>query len=60
MTMQDHEANIGEEGKEFSSTVVFLPFFDVNKMSDQSLTFLSPIGSLAEYSLKLIKFLMKH
>lgn len=48
--MQDHEANIGGEGKEFSSTVFFFPLFDINKMSHQGLPALSSTGSLAEYS----------
>lgn len=46
MTMKDQEANIGGEGKEFSSTVVFLSLFDVNKMSDQSLTSSLPLAHL--------------
>lgn len=46
---QDHEADIGGEGKEFSSTVVFFTISDINKVSHCSLTILSPIGSLAEY-----------
>lgn len=49
--MQDHEADIGGEGKECSSTLFFFfTLFDINKMSLRGLTILFPIGSLAEYS----------